>query len=180
MAHRQLAGWLTCIWPGLPRLWRRGDARGLAVAVGFSALLNLAVWASLLRTDAAPRAWSLTVWAVLGVLWTTGCWREVRQRSWSGVAERARCEEDLFIRAQAEYLKGHWVESHDLLARLIESNPLDIEAQLLLASVHRRTKRIDLSCKQLRQVRGLQESGPWRFEIGRELALLDARTAANG
>lgn len=178
MARRQSAGWLSCIWPGLPRLWRRGDARSLAVAVGFSVLLNLAVWASFLRADAAPRVWSWTVWTVLGVLWTAGCWREVRQRSWAGIAERARCEEDLFIRAQAEYLKGHWVESHNLLEHLIESNPLDIEAQLLLASVHRRTKRIDLSRKQLRQVSRLPESGPWRFEIGRELALLNARTAA--
>lgn len=180
MARRLSGGWLACTWPGLPGLWRRGDMRSLGAAVGFSLLVNLAVWACFLRPDAAPRTWSLTIWAVLGVLWAAGSWRELRRRCGPDAQARAHHQEDLFIQAQTEYLRGNWVESHKLLERMIEHNPLDIEAHLLLASVHRRTKRIDLSCKQLRQIRRLQESGPWRFEIGRELALLDARTEANG
>lgn len=180
MVRRQPAGWLACAWPGLPGLWRRGDARSLAVAVGCSVLVNLAVWGSFLRADAAPSVWSPTVWMVLGVLWAAGCWREVRQRCGSGAVARVRHHEDLFIQAQTEYLRGHWVESHKLLEQMVARNPLDIEAHLLLASVHRRTKRIDLSCMQLRQVGRLRESGPWRFEISRELALLDTLTEANG
>ena len=60
-----------------------------------------------------------------------------------------------------------------MLEQLIRDNPRDIESHLLLSSVFRRSRRIDLSVRQLRQMGELPEAAGWRFEIQRELKLLE-------
>ena len=35
--------WITCIWPGLSRLWLHGQWTGLAIAAGFGVIFNLAI-----------------------------------------------------------------------------------------------------------------------------------------
>jgi hypothetical protein len=45
---------LLCLWPGLARLWLRGDLRGLLAAVGFAGLLNAALVATLIWPEIAP------------------------------------------------------------------------------------------------------------------------------
>ena len=86
-------------------------------------------------------------------------------------------QQDLFIRAQSQYLRGHWVEAQMLLEQLIRRDPGDVEAHLLLASVYRRARRIDLSRRQLRQVQDCAGAAKWRFEIGRELAAVEKPSA---
>jgi hypothetical protein len=89
----------------------------------------------------------------------------------------AQNQQALFIRAQTEYLRGHWVEAQTLLEQLIRRDPEDVESHLLLASVYRRTQRIDLSRRQLREIQGFEGAARWRFEIGRELAAIDKPSA---
>jgi cytochrome c-type biogenesis protein CcmH/NrfG len=89
----------------------------------------------------------------------------------------AHNQQDLFIRAQAEYLKGHWVEAQSLLEQLLRDDPEDVESHLLLASVFRRSRRIELARKQLHRLGGFPGRAKWQFEIQRELDLLQQRVA---
>ena len=53
---------VSCLWPGLPRLWLRGDWLSLGAAVAFGAALNLVlvssfVWPELLPTSLVILGW---------------------------------------------------------------------------------------------------------------------------
>ena len=50
---RQLR-WLTLLWPGWPQLWFAGAWSGLAIALGFAALLDLGLLASRMWTELSP------------------------------------------------------------------------------------------------------------------------------
>jgi hypothetical protein len=168
---------ITCLWPGLPCLWRQGDFSSLAEAIAFAALLNLALLASFFRSDVVSHVWRLGIWVSVVVFWLFGVWRGFRQRTPVRDTEWAQNQQDLFIRAQTEYLRGHWVEAQTLLEQLIRRDPEDVESRLLLASVYRRTRRIDLSRSQLREIQDFEGAVRWRFEIGRELAAIDKPAA---
>ena len=164
---------ITYLWPGLLRLWYYGDLKALGTATAFAVLLNLVVLVSFVRPDNPWNSWCGFGWAAVVAFWVLGVWRAVRFSAAREKLQAPRNPQDLFIQAQAEYLRGHWVEAQSLLEQLIRQNPLDIESRLLLSSVFRRSRRIDLSRRQLRRLRELGEAAPWRFEIERELALLD-------
>ena len=161
---------------GLSRLWYHGDMKALGTAIAFAILLNLVLFASFIRSESVWNSWSGYGWVVLVAFWAFGVWQAARHQASLSDLRQPHNQRDLFIRAQAEYLRGHWVEAQSLLEQLIRQNPLDIESRLLLSSVFRRSRRIDLSRRQLRRLRELGEATPWRFEIERELALLDQVT----
>ncbi|MFW6170883.1 MAG: hypothetical protein ACODAD_10375 [Planctomycetota bacterium] len=165
--------WIACLWPGLPRLWYAGSLSGLGTAVVFAALLNALLLESFVRAGSAGGAWNRYGWMLLGVFWMLGVWRAARYPVSSGVSPPTHHHQGLLIQAQSEYLKGHWVEAQTLLEQVIRANPRDIEAHLLLSCVFRRSRRIELSRKQLRRLCKLDEAARWRFEIEREVALLD-------
>jgi hypothetical protein len=164
---------IVCLWPGLLRLWYAGEFSSLLEAFAFAALLNLAILATFYRPDAVSLVWRAGIWAAVGLFWLYGLWQGFRERAPNGPAEAAVDQQDLFIRAQSEYLRGHWVEAQTLAEQLIECDSEDVEARLLLAAVYRRTRRIDLSRFQLRQAQDLQGAARWGFEIGQELAALE-------
>ncbi|MHB0956406.1 MAG: tetratricopeptide repeat protein [Pirellulaceae bacterium] len=177
MERVRRASRITCLWPGLARLWHSGDFSSLLEAIAFAALLNLALLASFFRADAVSHVWRLGFWVSVAVFWGSGVWRGLRQHTPAGDAEWAQGQQDLFIRAQTEYLRGHWVEAQTVLEQLIRRDPEDVESHLLLASVYRRTQRLDLSRCQLRQLEDFQGAARWRFEIRRELAAIDKPAA---
>ena len=114
------------------------------------------------------------VWAVS--FWST--WRRFPEEP----KEHATLYEDLFLRAQAEYLRGEYFAAEAGLTRLLKRRPQDIEARLLLASVFRRTRRRDQARKQLRRLS--RTAGPkWDLEVSCELDLLseeDTSTSVGG
>ena len=173
-AHR-----ITCLlWPGLYRLWYHGELTALAAAVAFAVLLNLMLLVSFsqlafLQLTAFPASWIRGGWIAVAVFWGAGLWLGTRPSA--GIADPTPSEpqEDLFIRAQSEYLKGHWLEAQTLLEQILSRHPGDIESILLLSSVYRRSRRVDLSRRQLTRLQGLAMSERWQLEIGREMALLD-------
>ena len=168
---------ITYLWPGLARLWFHGDALSLAVAVAFGFLLNAMLIVSFLSPHSLPGAWNQMGWCAVVVFWVIGVWRATRY----GLLEQGKPGEHdqqaLFIRAQTEYLRGHWSESQSSLKQLLRRDPQDVEAHLLLASVHRRARRIDLSRRQLRRMCRLEGAAKWRTETEQEQAALDRLAA---
>jgi hypothetical protein len=167
------------LWPGLARLWYQGDFFALGMAIAFGVLLNLVVLTSLVRSVSPWNSWNGLGWISLVAFWTFGVWQASRHHASFRDPRQSQNHQDLFIRAQTEYLQGRWVEAQRLLEQLIRENPQDIESHLLLSSVFRRSRRTDLSRRHLRQLSDLPEATRWRFEIEREQVLLDQVSASS-
>jgi len=180
---RKIALWL--LWPGLASLWLRGSGRGLAAAAAFAGLLNFAlittfVWPQLLSRSLAPWAAPAAAWVL--VLWFWIVAARSGARFLASEAARGQPPSDeanrLLVQAQTEYLKGHLSEAERLLTQILETQPGDAEARLLLATLCRRVGRKEGAENHLRELMELPEAAAWRMEIASELTL--TRSASEG
>ncbi len=169
--------YIICLWPGLPRLWIRGDWAALATAVAFGAALNLVLVSSFVWPELLPPSFNLIGWLVLGTVWLASAIQAYR--SLPHLREPPQVDDrGLFIQAQAEYLKGHWFEAETLLRQLLRYCSRDVDVLLMLATLYRRTKRYDEAAKQLDRLDRLDEACRWRWEIAQERATLRQLAAA--
>jgi len=164
---------VTCLWPGLPQLWWRGDWRGLLTAVCFALAVNLGLLASFVWLDWFP-GWAVTGgWIAALGYWLASIWHGHRWLT----DFRGDCQnparEHLFVQAQTEYLRGHWLEAEALLKRLAAEPAGDAEAQLTLATLYRRTRRFAEAETMLEQLERTDEARPWLTEIRRERRLTE-------
>jgi hypothetical protein len=176
--------WTASLWPGFGRAWADGRWHGLAWAVAFSVALNGALLATLGRGEVlgfspSPPA-AIVAWLLVLSLWAIGIWRE---RSGAQViaaavepAQQAELEA-VFTEAQQEYLRGHWLEAELLVARLLNGNPRDVEARLLLASIQRRTQRMSQAMATLRRLAAGDDATKWLPEIEVELNQIEQLAA---
>jgi len=146
---------VTCLWPGLSRLWLRGDWLSLATAIAFGAALNLVLVSSFVWPELLPSSAVIAGWLGLGAMWSVSVVRSFRALPPSGDAPGVD-DRGLFIAAQGEYLKGHWFEAESLLQRLICRSPGDADAQLLLATLYRHTRRLDEAHDRLQLVERME------------------------
>jgi hypothetical protein len=138
------------------------------------------MWFSFVRPQIVVGGWRLAGWLVVAVFWGLGVWRGLRDRTVENTSVRAPDQQDLFIRAQTEYLRGHWLEAQQVLEHLLRGHPRDVESHLLLASVYRRSRRIDLSHRQLQRAQGLEGAHRWQLELARERRILKVIAQATG
>jgi hypothetical protein len=178
---RTLALWTECLWPGLPQLWRHGSWSALALAIGFSIGLNLALLSTLVWTELTTAGAKSVLWATLGVFWlvsTSLAVRNMRQRAADATADYGR---DLFPDVLGEYLRGNWFQVEALCHELLDRDDHDAEAHLMLATVYRQTRRWDEAEEKLRHLATLTTAGKWAWEIYDEGArLAEARQAGVG
>jgi hypothetical protein len=160
----------SCWWPGLPQLWWRGDLRAMMLAVLFAIVLNFAltatfVWPEMVSTGTLAAIWTgvITYWMI--AVWT-GMREVTRIRSRSVEQQQA-----LFLNAQMEYLKGHWLEAETLLRELLGIDQHDGDARLMLASLLRHSDRAGEALIQLETLELSEAGGKWASEISRERQL---------
>jgi hypothetical protein len=164
----------TYLWPGLPQLWYEGAWSALALAFGFGLLLNLLlavtfVWVELL----APPL--VTVgWLALAVLWVLSMLGVRSAAGQSAEGTSLPAVEDLFRSAQSEYLRGNWFQAEAFLQQILEQNPRDAEARLLLATLLRHTRRLSEAREQLGCLQRFESADSWHVEIAREREFLAA------
>jgi hypothetical protein len=168
-----LGAWMTCCWPGLPRLWWRGQWSGFLVAAVFSLWLNAALAVTFLTPDFIGAQTRVANWTVLAVVWVFCVLRGARRVSLIYCGD-GRHNDELFSRAQVEYLRGQWFEAESLLLRLLRDDPADLEGRLLLATLYRHTRRPDLAGTQLEQIERYPHGARWRWEILQERNRLEA------
>ncbi len=171
------------LWPGLPQLWRRGTWSALAAAVAFAALVNGTVLVSFLWTELVPPVARNLAWLAVGVIWAgAGGFSWLGDcRTGNSPAATAGGRPDGFAEALGHYLKGNWFEAESLLGGLLQSNPRDIEAGLLMASLLRHTGRLDEASAHLDRIERFEGSQPWGLEIRRERQYLnEARRRPTG
>jgi hypothetical protein len=167
-----LAPWITCLWPGLPRLWFRGQAVGLFTAAFCAIWLNATLVDAFLSPVLANPSVRMANWVVLSVFWLVSFRRGARRLSQFCRGD-AQYNDELFARAQAEYLRGQWFEAESLLLRLVREEPSDVEGRLLLATLYRHTRRPDLARAQLDRIERMPEGARWHWEVRRERTLAE-------
>jgi hypothetical protein len=150
-------------------LWWRGEGSGLLTAALFGIWLNAAVLETFLSVLANPW-WRVANWAILGCFWLVAFRRAAGNLSQIYHGD-AHYNDELFARAQAEYLRGQWFEAESLLLRLLREEPSDAEGRLLLATLYRHTRRPDLAQTQLDRLERMPEGARWRWEIVQERKL---------
>ncbi len=158
----------TYLWPGLPRLLREGAWSSLGFAVGFACLLNLALlgtlWWSELFSPAVRNLLCAAALVIWGVAFVYSLWHDGRTPAPRDPGPTARW----FIEAQNHYLRGNWFESEQLVRALLARDPRDVHAGLMLASILRRTGRLEEAQRQLDGLARFEASARWEFEIARE------------
>lgn len=177
---------IAYFWPGLPQLWLRGSWAGLAIAVGFTALVNVLMLATLVFRDWIPLEQLLGGYGAVAVGWLAGWW-QYRRRSLDGVAESeqpatavlrdataaevgqtSEPREQLYREAQQEYLRGDWVAAEQVLLKLLKLEKRDAEARLMLATLWRHQGRHREAMRQLDTLSRLETADRWHHEIAVE------------
>lgn len=162
--------WAVYLWPGLPHLWKRGAWSGLAVAVGFALVLNLALVSSLVWTELEPLGTGnrIYVWLGVAIFWigsaTIGAIGDHRRDKIRKDADA----DDSFAEALDHYLQQNWHEAERCLVRLLRRDPRDVDARLMLATVLRRAGRIEESAGQLDRLGRMEGSRKWEHEIAQQ------------
>ncbi|MCC7084579.1 MAG: tetratricopeptide repeat protein [Pirellulales bacterium] len=167
------ARWITIAWPGLTQLWLTGAWWGLALGIAFAWLVNLALVSTFVWTELID-IWSRAgVWGLAAVVWALSAKLSVAQIRRFDPNVSGNDAEDLFRRAGREYLSGNWIAAEQLLTQLVRSNPKDVDAQLMLASLLRRTGQLTEASQRLRRLEATDGAEKWKAEIKRERQLLD-------
>lgn len=172
----QVTSWLTCLWPGLPRLWWRGDWRALLAAIAFGLVLNLWLVATFLWPELLPGKAAKFGGIAILAFWVAAIWRGRKALQEIRIGAGDRAPQDLFIEAQREYLSRHWFEAEQLLVELLATHERDADAHLMLAAVYRHTGRVAEAAERLTKLERLDGAAKWTLEISQERRLLQSRT----
>lgn len=162
----------TCLWPGLPELWWRGQLNSLPSAIGFGLAVNL-----LLITRYIYPQWmagglvSMAFWTGI-FAWIFYVVRSIRELP-NLIAPRAVSEQpDQFPEARNAFLAGRWADAEALLTDVLAIEPRDPPALLLLTAVYRHTRRLDAAEILLGEISRLEVADPWRLEVATEQSRL--------
>ncbi len=171
--------WAVYLWPGLPQLWVGGSWRALLVAVGAAILLNGALlagfgWSELITADLRR-----VLGAVAGFVWCASAVFSVAQgRRLRGVRHPNSAEET-FVEALDYYLLGDYFRAERVLSSLLQKNVRDLDARLMLATLLRRTGRLDEAAGHLDRLTKFEGVEKWDLEIRRERDLLAEASSRN-
>lgn len=153
-------------WPGLPRLWYRGDTAALAMAILFGLALNMALVATFAWPD-----W-LSPWSVR-MLWVTLllvspvaavrnylAWPSIQHPIVPSVDRDA-----MFTEAQTSYLRGDYFEAEAALHGVFAGGKQDIESAILMVSILRRTRRLAQAMYCIDRLLLLDSAATWTYEL---------------
>lgn len=160
------------VWPGLPQIWSGQEVLGLTLAASFAAVVDLALVARFIWTEAfAPGfAGFLAALAVCG--WLTGLgytlgWLWLRHPS----GHRAEIDR-LFREATDAYLQGQFHEARLRLERIVAMDDNDADALMQLGTLFVRTEQPGLARRTFRHCLDLEGGAKWRWEVQQALARL--------
>ncbi len=182
---------LAYFWPGLPQLWIRGSWAGLLLAVGFTALVNVLLWATLVFSEWLTLQMQLSGYTALAVVWLLSRWQTKAERRANlavaddqqpsdGATEGEPEQRDVWFReAQGHYLRNDWVATEQLLLQLLKQDARDVESRLMLATLWRHQGRVAEARRQLDRVARLEAAEKWHHEIAAERMALEVDDGEN-
>ncbi len=179
------------LWPGLSQLWLRGCWWGMAIAVVFTALVNFVLAATFMWPLWIEPSIVVTGWVAVLVTWFVGVFAmnrmsasaqqttddlRVQQNTTANLSTDSPSKKNAFLtktiklfqEAQRYYLRRDWLEAERKLNLLLEFDPLDTDAQIMIAAVYRRTNRPEQSRRALRYLARMDNLDKWQWEIKQE------------
>jgi len=168
---------LAYLWPGLPMILASGNWLGLVWAVGFAALTNLLIFASLWWPELLTVHVRNGVWLAAAVYWgvaSIAAWRNVQELE----PDEASPAGVTFADANNHYLRADWFGAERILLELMGRNPRDVDSGLLLATLWRHTGRIAEASQQLDRLELLDGARKWALEIHQERRRLEEVASA--
>jgi hypothetical protein len=156
----------------------RGSWVGLILAVGFTAIANVLLAATLVWEEWLPARGRWIGLAGLAVIWVVA-WIEGRAEwrrliaQWKEGAEESDnlpdpVREQGYLEAQTAYLAADWVSAERRLLELLRYDARDAEARLLLATLWRHEDRHEAALRELDVLERLETAAAWAFEIATE------------
>ncbi len=167
--------YLVLMWPGFARAWWRGELYGVALAILFSVVVQIAWTATFLWPMWFSRGFTSLLW--LAVFGAAICSFVVNLMKWQMLFGNAKSgtnqakTDEAFRHAQRAYLRGEFFEAEAVLHPTFAAGHEDVESALLLASILRRTNRVDQALRTLDRLSRLERSAAWTLEIYRERQL---------
>jgi hypothetical protein len=171
---------ITLLWPGLPWLWLRGSLTGLVLALAFALAVDVAVFATWIWTELLDVGLLLALWTAVAAIWLASTASAAAAFPRPIPAGRDAATGPMFVRARDAYLARDWLTAETQLRTLLELAPTDGEAQLLHASLLRRTGRSADAKKALEKLARSDSGAPWRHEIAVELDRLAGPSDKHG
>ena len=163
-----LSNYLTCLWPGLSELWWRGRLSALPLAIGFALAFNaLLVMRYLYPTWVDP--WLIgSAWWIGIVMW--GVWTVKSMRALPELLQPRHVSQqpDCFPEAQQAFLAEQWDVAEARLLAVLEIEPRDPPALLLLSGVYRHTDRAGYAAALIQELQRLEVAAAWEIEIQAE------------
>lgn len=151
------------------------------MAVGFTALANTLLLATLVYRDWMAANVQLTGYGLLVVIWLLAWWesradrrQDLADSSADGQSETPPVDkqeekrDEWFREAQQCYLRGDWVAAEQKLLRLLKQDTRDIESRLMLATLWRHQGRGEEALRQLDRLERLEAASEWQYEIAAE------------
>jgi hypothetical protein len=156
------------MWPGLPQLWAYGSWAGLFLALATAILLDILILASFGWTELINPNLRITCWGAFGVYWIFASGWSARTLRRRAEVEKIDLPEDAFTEALDYYLKGDYYQTEHVLEGLLQRNLRDADARLMLATLMRRTGRLDEAAGQLDTLSRFEGAEKWGLEIRQE------------
>ncbi|MFN9367616.1 MAG: tetratricopeptide repeat protein [Planctomycetia bacterium] len=164
---------LTLIWPGMPWLWLRGSRSGLALAVAFAVIIDVAIVTTWIWSELVGIGVTIGFWTGAAAIWVIATASAVAAFPTPIPRQRSGAADALFLKARDAYLARDWTAAESHLHDLLAIAPTDGEAQLLRATLLRRLGRLADARAALAPLAASDSGVPWRAEIDRELSLTD-------
>lgn len=171
--------YLTLVWPGLPWAWLRGSVSGLVLALAFAVSIDIALLTTFIWPGLVELPLTVGLWTAVGVLWLVSTVSAAAAFPPPLAVARSAEADELFVKARDAYLARDWLQAEARIRDLLKAAPTDGEAQLLHATLMRRTGRPNEARRALDQLARSDSGAAWLHEIAMELRRLAAPAAAD-
>lgn len=171
--------YLTLVWPGLPWAWLRGSLSGLVLALAFAVSIDVAVVTTFIWPGLVELPLTVGLWTAVAMLWLVSAVTAAAAFPPPLSVARSAEADELFVKARDAYLARDWLQAEARIRDLLKTTPTDGEAQLLHATLMRRTGRPTEARRALEQLARSDSGAAWGHEIGVELRRLAAPPASD-
>lgn len=114
--------------PGWGHIWVHRPTRGLAIFLGFFAVLNVALVGLMAPSTGQSAPWVQPAIALAAAVFVFGFVDTLRITVWARGRTVQRRRKRLLWRAQVHYLKGEYGQSAEATRRMLRINPHDVQA----------------------------------------------------
>lgn len=167
------SAYLTCVWPGLARIWWNGNLRSLCLAILFGVMLNLVAYFSAFPHPGVEEPYVMLGWVVVISWWGASIHSAVSELPFlMGMAAKLS-KPGVLAEAQIAYLKRDYVATESIIGKILTTEPNDPAPRLLLAATYRQTGRISEARGLLSSLQREPAAFAWQFEIEADLARLE-------